>query len=80
LLIKLDSERHYLSEIVALISKILLDVGDKLRLHNESFTPSFESGYMFVEKKYELIDEAIAKAYKQANMMAEKRIQSEYMK
>jgi EAL domain-containing protein (putative c-di-GMP-specific phosphodiesterase class I) len=78
LLIKLDSERHYLSEIDALISKILLDVGDKLRLHNESFTPSFESGYMFVEKKYELIDEAIAKAYKQANMMAEKRIQSEY--
>jgi EAL domain-containing protein (putative c-di-GMP-specific phosphodiesterase class I) len=78
LLIKLDAERHYLSEIDGLITKILSEVEDNLRSQYASYPPLFESGYMFVEKKHELIDEAVAKAFKQATMMAEKRIQSEY--
>jgi hypothetical protein len=78
LLIKLDSERKYLSEIDGLINKILHEVEDNIHFQYASFSPHFESGYMFVEKKHELIDEAVSKAYKQATMMAEKRIESDY--
>jgi EAL domain-containing protein (putative c-di-GMP-specific phosphodiesterase class I) len=78
LLIKLDAERHYLSEIDGLITKILVEVEDNLRSQYASYPPIFDTGYMFVEKKHELINEAVAKAFKHATMMAEKRIQSEY--
>lgn len=78
LLIKLDAECHYLSEIDGLINKIIVEVEDTIHSQNTSITPLFESGYMFVEKTHEFIDEAIARAFKQATMMAEKRIESEY--
>jgi EAL domain-containing protein (putative c-di-GMP-specific phosphodiesterase class I) len=79
LVIKLDCDLHFISEIDGLIHKIVHNVEQDI--HTQFATllnPHFESGYMFVEKKHEAIDLALSNAYKQANMMAEKRVQSEY--
>ncbi|HJV17485.1 MAG TPA: EAL domain-containing protein [Bacillales bacterium] len=78
LLIKLEDDLQFLPEIDSTIRKIVDDVEQNLYLQFAPLIPQFESGYMFVEKRHDSVDAAVAKAYKQAVMMAEKRVQSEY--
>jgi EAL domain-containing protein (putative c-di-GMP-specific phosphodiesterase class I) len=78
LLIKLEHDRYYLAEIDGLITKIMAEVEDRLLVQDALLLPHFQTGYMFVEKKQAAIEDTIAKALKQATMMAEKRTESEY--
>lgn len=78
LLIKVDYERHSISEIEAIMNKVIFDVERNINIQYNSVFPQFEAGFMFVENKHYPIEEAIARAQRQAAAMAEKRVESEF--
>ena len=51
----------------------------KSKLHDEypSIKSSFSTGYMFIDQKYDSVDEAISKAHQQAIAIAEKKVEYE---
>lgn len=80
LFLKVDYDRHYLSEIDAVTKKLTYAVENQLHKLYPTLQLQFETGYMFVEKKYYSIQDAVGKAHSQAIAMAEKRVESEFNK
>jgi EAL domain-containing protein (putative c-di-GMP-specific phosphodiesterase class I) len=78
LFLKVDYERHSVSEIAAMMSKVSFDVEQNIQMEYASALPKFENGYMFVEKTHYSIEEAVARARRQALAMAEKRVETEF--
>jgi EAL domain-containing protein (putative c-di-GMP-specific phosphodiesterase class I) len=78
LTIKVDHDRNAISEIDVLMKKISQDVERNLLIGYPAIQITFDTGYMFVEKKYYSIQDAILRAHQQATAMAEKRIRSEF--
>jgi EAL domain-containing protein (putative c-di-GMP-specific phosphodiesterase class I) len=78
LFIKVDYDRPHLSSIDTVMKKITYNVEKSLQKHYPSIQPIFESGYMFVEKKYHSIQDSVERAHRQAIAMAEKRVKSEF--
>lgn len=76
--IRVDHERNSISEIDALMKKITHEVEQHLHIDYPGVSPSFETGFMFVERKHYSIREAVLKAQQQAMAMAEKRVDSEF--
>ncbi|MEH7179012.1 EAL domain-containing protein [Neobacillus vireti] len=77
LLLKVDHDRHSISNIDVIIKKITSDVEQKFSKLYSSVYPVFEVGYMFIEKNNYSIEASIVRAHRQAIAMAEKRQQSE---
>ena len=73
--VKEDHEGNSVYDINKLMNKIFSDLEN---LTIDGFNFDFDKGYMFIEKKYYSIPEAIYKARQQALIMAEKRVQSDY--
>ncbi|MDP4172287.1 MAG: EAL domain-containing protein, partial [Bacillota bacterium] len=76
--IKVDHERHYISEIDLLMKNITSEVVRNLHIEYPAVSLTFETGFMFIEKKHYSIQEAVMKAQQQAIAMAEKRVDSEF--
>ncbi|TDK62336.1 EAL domain-containing protein [Bacillus salipaludis] len=77
LMIKVDYERHSLSEIDELVNKIIQEVERDLLQQNPPVRPVFDGGYMFVEKHNFSIQSSIERAHRQAIAMAERKIDAE---
>ena len=77
LLLKVDHDRHSISNIDIMIKNITDEVEQKFIKLHPSVYPVFEAGYMFVDKHDYSIQDSILKAHRQAIGMAEKREQSE---
>lgn len=77
LFIKVDYDRHF-SNIDSRMKRIIFEVESKLVSLYPAVELRFETGYMFVEKKYYSTKEAVVRAHSQATAMAEKRVQSEF--
>lgn len=77
LFIKFDFDRHSIADIDFLMKKLSFELEKKLSDLYPDVNPLLETGYMFVDKKYYSLDEAVVRAPSQAAAMAEKRIQSE---
>ncbi|XJZ26810.1 EAL domain-containing protein [Bacillota bacterium Lsc_1132] len=78
LVVKIHDDRRCISQIDVHIEKILIDVEQSLKTHYSAIPIQLETGYMFVEKKLDSLSEAVARAYKQAAAMAEKKVKSEF--
>lgn len=78
LTIKVDHDRNAISEIDVVMKKISQDVEHNLLIEYPTIQIIFDTGYMFVEKKYYSIQDAILRAHQQATAMAEKRVRSEF--
>ncbi len=77
LLLKMDHDRHSISNIDIMIKKITEKIEqDFIKLYPSQY-PIIEAGYMFVEKHTYSIHDSIAAAHRHAIGMAEKREQSE---
>lgn len=76
LFIKVDYEGHSISNIDTLMKKITFELENKLASLYPMVEPLYETGYMFVEKKYYSLQEAIVRAHRQAIAMAEKQVKS----
>ncbi|MFJ5759761.1 EAL domain-containing protein [Neobacillus sp. NPDC093182] len=77
LLITVDHDRHSISNIDILLKKLTDEVSNSYMKLYSSVYPTFEVGYMFVDKYDYSIQESIFKAHRQAIGMAEKREQLE---
>ncbi|MFT8322572.1 MAG: EAL domain-containing protein [Bacillus sp. (in: firmicutes)] len=78
LFLRIDHNSEYVSEIEAIIKLVLHSVqADMMNLH-PGVQLIFNTGYMFMEKKYISIHESIYKAHQQALTMAMKRKESEF--
>lgn len=77
LIIKLNQDRHCISNIDIVMKKITYEVEHGMIELYPSIQPVFETGYMFIEKNDFSIQESILRAHRQAMAMAEKRVQSE---
>ena len=77
LLLKVDHDRHSISNIDIMIKNITDGVEQRFIKLHPSLYPVFEAGYMFVDKYDYSIQDSILKAHRQAIGMAEKREQSE---
>jgi EAL domain-containing protein (putative c-di-GMP-specific phosphodiesterase class I) len=78
LLIKVNQDRHSISNIDILMKKVTCEVEHGLKRLFPSVQPIFEAGYMFVEKGECSIQESVFRAHRQAMAMAEKRVHSEF--
>ncbi|MEH7112405.1 EAL domain-containing protein [Neobacillus niacini] len=77
LLLKVDHDRHSISNIDIMIKKITEKIEqDFIKLYPSQY-PIIEAGYMFVEKHTYSIHDSIVAAHRHAIGMAEKRKQSE---
>lgn len=77
LLMKMNQDRHCISNIDSLMKKITYEVERSMINLYPSIQPVFETGYMFIEKNDYSTQESILRAHRQAIAMAEKRVQSE---
>ncbi|MEH7010278.1 EAL domain-containing protein [Neobacillus niacini] len=77
LLITVDHDRHSISNIAIMMKKISNEVAQRFMKLYSSVYPTFEAGYMFVDKYEYSIQDSILKAHRQAIGMAEKREQLE---
>lgn len=77
LLLKVDHDRHSISNIDIMIKNITDEVEQRFIKLHPSIYPVFEAGYMFVDKHDYSIQDSILKAHRQAIGMAEKREQLE---
>lgn len=77
LLMKMNQDRHCISNIDNLMKKITYEVERSMIDLYPSVQPIFETGYMFIEKNEYSTQESILRAHRQAIAMAEKRVQSE---
>jgi EAL domain-containing protein (putative c-di-GMP-specific phosphodiesterase class I) len=78
LFLRIDYERHSISEINSVMSKITFAVERSLKSKYPVFYPQLEAGYMFIEKNHNSLEEAIVYAKKQASAIAEKKTESEF--
>ncbi len=78
LFINIDYDRHSISEIEGLISRVAFAVERRIKSQYPNLYPQLEAGYMFIEKNHFSIEEAIASAQRQASAIAEKRTESEF--
>lgn len=79
LIIKVDYDRHCISEIDAMMTKVILDVEQNIGIYYSPILSQIEAGYMFVEKKdHYSLEEAVGRAYRQAVAMSEKKEVSEF--
>ncbi len=78
LIIKVNQDRHSISNIDILMKKITSEVEGSLTKLYPNVQPIFEAGYMFVEKSDCSIQESLFRAHRQALAMAEKRVHSEF--
>ncbi|MDF2855089.1 MAG: diguanylate cyclase/phosphodiesterase & domain [Neobacillus sp.] len=78
LIIKVNQDRHSISNIDVLMKKITGEVEQSLNKIYPAVQPIFEAGYMFVEKDDCSIKESVFRAHRQAMAMAEKRVHSEF--
>jgi EAL domain-containing protein (putative c-di-GMP-specific phosphodiesterase class I) len=79
LIIKIQQKKkESFFEIETLINEILNSVHLKLSRKYIDGSFAFDTGYMFIEETQSETEEAIDRAYHQANAMAEKRIHSKY--
>ena len=76
-LMKIECNEKKLNEIDDRIYEIVMYVKSKLHDEHPSIKSSFSTGYMFVDKKYYSLDEAISKAHQQAVAIAEKKVEYE---
>ena len=78
LFMRVDHDRHCISEIDSKMKKILLEAESKLFIEHPTVKPIFDTGYIFIDKSIGSVQEAVLKAHQQAFAMAEKRIQSDF--
>jgi EAL domain-containing protein (putative c-di-GMP-specific phosphodiesterase class I) len=78
LILRVDPSRQTLSELDGLTNTVLSDSVTKMASILPGVNTEFNTGYMFVEKKYYSIDEALNKAHQQAVAMAEKKVDSDF--
>lgn len=78
LVVKIHDDRHGVSEIDVLLERIQQEVKGMLEIYYSALPIQLETGYMFVEKKMDSLSEMVARAYKQAAAMAEKKVESEF--
>ena len=76
-LMKIECNEKKLNEIDDRVYEIVMYVKSKLHDEHPSIQSSFSTGYMFVDKKYYSLDEAISKAHQQAVAIAEKKVEYE---
>lgn len=78
LFIRIDHNRHCISEIDTKMKKILREAESRLFHEYPTVQPVFDTGYIFIDKTVGSVHEAVLKAHQQAFAMAEKRIQSDF--
>lgn len=78
LFMRIDHNRHCISEIDTKMKKILREAESRLFHQYPTVQPMFDTGYIFIDKSVDSVHEAVLKAHQQAFAMAEKRIQSEF--
>ncbi|WP_342432844.1 EAL domain-containing protein [Neobacillus sp. FSL H8-0543] len=78
LIIKVNHDRHSISNIDILMKKITSEVEVRLTKLFPNVQPIFEAGYMFVERGDCSIQDSVFRAHRQAIAMAEKRVHSEF--
>jgi len=78
LFIRIDHNRHCISDIDTKMKKILREAESRLFHEYPTVQPVFDTGYIFIDKSVDSVHEAVLKAHQQAFAMAEKRIQSEF--
>lgn len=78
LFMRIDHDRHCISEIDSKMKKIVREAESKLFLEYPTVKPIFDTGYIFIDKSIGSVQEAVLKAHQQAFAMAEKRIQSDF--
>jgi EAL domain-containing protein (putative c-di-GMP-specific phosphodiesterase class I) len=78
LFIKVDYSQHSITDIDSLMKIIAKGIEGNLSDQYPTIKLVLETGYMFVDKKYYSVQEAIIKAQRQAIAMAEKRVTSEF--
>lgn len=78
LFIKVDYERHSISEIDMMMNIVLFTAEKNLKTQFPHIFPAFQTGYMFIEKALYSMEEAIARALRQATVIAEKRVETEF--
>ncbi|MGG5252837.1 EAL domain-containing protein [Neobacillus sp. SM06] len=76
LLVKVHDDRRGISQIDVLINTIMEIVKQKLAVQYTAIPIQLETGYMFIERKLDSLSDAVARAYKQATEMAEKKVKS----
>ena len=77
LLITVDHDRHSISNIDVMMKEITEEVTQLFIKLYPSMDPTFEVGYMFVDKHDFSIQDSLLRAHRQAIGMAEKRVQVE---
>jgi EAL domain-containing protein (putative c-di-GMP-specific phosphodiesterase class I) len=77
LLITVDHDRHSISNIDIMMKEITEEVTQRFIKLYPSMYPTFEMGYMFVDKHDFSIQDSLLRAHSQAIGMAEKRVQEE---
>lgn len=78
LFLRIDRNKHCVSEIETKMKKILREVESRIFLEYPTVQPIFDTGFIFIDKSVESVHEAVLKAHQQAFVMAEKRIQTEF--
>lgn len=78
LLLKVDYDRHCMVEIERMMKHMLTEVENRTKQSFPSESFKFESGYMFIDKRYPSTKKAIDSAYQQATAMAEKKADSDF--
>ncbi len=80
LYMRVDNDRHCISEIDTIMKTITYHVESRLLKKYPSIEMIFESGYMFIEKKHYSTQDSIVMAHRQAIAMAEQRVKPEFNK
>lgn len=78
LFLRIDRNKHCVSEIETKMKKILREVESRIFLEYPTVQPIFDTGFIFIDKSVESVHEAVLKAHQQSFAMAEKRIQTEF--
>lgn len=77
LFIKVDYERHSISEMDLMMNIVLFSVERDLKACFPDVFSAFQAGYMFIEKTHYSIEEAISRALRQATAIAERKVETE---
>jgi EAL domain-containing protein (putative c-di-GMP-specific phosphodiesterase class I) len=72
LFLKVDYEKHYISDIEKIMNKVRLTVEDDMKLKYPAILPQFTNGYMFVDKTNHSVEKAVSRACLQAESMGER--------
>lgn len=76
-LLRIDYTEKKLRELDDTIYEIVMYVKEKLNDTHPSINSSFVTGYMFIDKKYYSLEDAVSKAHQQAVAIAEKKVEYE---